>query len=151
MIEADYDAFLDRAVREYAEDKVKAGNWSPEVALEKSRLEFLKFLPEGTQTPDQHLFSVIDDSTGTKVGMIWFGVLRSSPPPFAFVYDIHIEDQFQGRGYGKRAMLAVEDKVKALGLDRIALHVFGHNQVARSLYEKIGYEITNINMSKSLR
>jgi predicted GNAT family acetyltransferase len=30
------------------------------------------------------------------------------------------------------------------------LHVFGHNQVARALYEKIGYEVTNVLMSKKL-
>ena len=37
------------------------------------------------------------------------------------------------------------------GLETLALHVFGHNPGARALYEKLGYEITNINMAKHLR
>ena len=39
---------------------------------------------------------------------------------------------------------------EALGFDTIALHVSGHNQAGRALYEKMGYEITNINMAKKL-
>ena len=32
----------------------------------------------------------------------------------------------------------------------ISLHVFGHNRVARALYEKLGYETTNVNMTEKL-
>jgi hypothetical protein len=47
-------------------------------------------------------------------------------------------------------MLAMEAEVKAMGLDRISLHVFGHNPGARRLYEKLGYETTNVYMAKQL-
>ncbi|KAB2854509.1 MAG: GNAT family N-acetyltransferase, partial [Anaerolineae bacterium] len=49
-----------------------------------------------------------------------------------------------------QAMLALEDEVKKVGLDSIGLHVFGHNQSAYALYQKIGYETTNIVMAKKL-
>jgi ribosomal protein S18 acetylase RimI-like enzyme len=70
--------------------------------------------------------------------------------PLAFVYDFLIYEEFRRRGYGKQAMLALEATVKELGIDKIALHVYAHNRVARVLYEKAGYEITGISMTKKL-
>jgi RimJ/RimL family protein N-acetyltransferase len=49
-----------------------------------------------------------------------------------------------------QAMTKLEGEAKRLGLDRIGLHVFGHNSAARPLYEKLGYVPTNINMVKHL-
>jgi RimJ/RimL family protein N-acetyltransferase len=37
-----------------------------------------------------------------------------------------------------------------LNVDKIALHVFVHNRIARALYEKAGFEITGIYMTKEL-
>jgi ribosomal protein S18 acetylase RimI-like enzyme len=47
-------------------------------------------------------------------------------------------------------MRAAEDEARRLGVDTIRLHVFGHNTRARPLYDKLGYEPTNIMMSKTL-
>ena len=40
--------------------------------------------------------------------------------------------------------------VKEKGFSRLGLHVFGHNKVARKLYESLGFETTNVVMSKGL-
>jgi ribosomal protein S18 acetylase RimI-like enzyme len=37
-----------------------------------------------------------------------------------------------------------------MAISKISLHVFGHNKIAISLYQKTGYEITNVLMSKTL-
>jgi hypothetical protein len=47
MTEEEFQAFLAESVPEYAAEKVKAGNWTPEEALEKSRNEHTRLLPEG--------------------------------------------------------------------------------------------------------
>jgi len=49
------------------------------------------------------------------------------------------------------ALRALEQEVARLGLTGIALHVFGHNTQAQSLYRKLGYETTNINLFKPIR
>jgi ribosomal protein S18 acetylase RimI-like enzyme len=149
MQPSDLEDYLALAVQEYAQDKIAAGNYAPSEGLEKARAEFDALLPNGTETPRQHLFSILNEA-GEKVGLIWLAEIQSGARRFAFIYDIRVYEAYQRRGYGKQAMLAVEEEAKALGLDRIALHVFGHNHVARALYEKLGYEITNINMSKNL-
>lgn len=149
MQQSDFESYLSLAVQEYAEDKIQAGNYALSEGLEKARAELDSLLPQGTETPNQHLFSIINEDDD-KVGIIWLAEIQSGVQRFAFIYDIRISEQFRRRGYGTQAMIAAEDEAKALGLDRIALHVFGHNKAAQELYEKLGYEITNINMSKKI-
>jgi ribosomal protein S18 acetylase RimI-like enzyme len=48
-------------------------------------------------------------------------------------------------------MLKLEEKARKLELNSLDLHVFGSNHVARKLYETIGYEITHVMMSKTLK
>jgi len=48
-------------------------------------------------------------------------------------------------------MEALEQKALSLGVDRIGLHVFGHNVRASSLYRKMGYEVTDLTMYKELQ
>ena len=150
MGENDLQAYLAETTPAFAEDKIKSGNWSDEEALEKSRQSFEKLLPAGVNSPGQHLNNIVDTELALTVGMLWFGMLEDLSHPFAFIYELHVFEEYQRRGYGKQAMLALEGEVKKLGLDRISLHVFGHNQAAQALYEQLGYEITNINMSKKL-
>ena len=150
MQEADLGTYLAESISGYADDKVKAGSWSPEEALERSRGEFRRYLPEGVNSPGQHLYCIVDTGQDVTVGMLWFGVMQDSPRPYAFLYELRIFEPFQDQGYGKRAMLALEAEVKAMGLDTISLHVFGHNPAARALYDRLGYEVTDLNMSKKL-
>lgn len=145
----DLESYLAVAVQEYAQDKIQAGNYTVSEGLEKASAEFDALLPQGTETPKQHLFSILNDEA-EKVGIIWLAEIQSGAQRFAFIYDIRIYEQYRRKGYGTQAMLAVEREAKALGLDRISLHVFGHNKAAQELYEKLGYEITNINMSKGI-
>ena len=37
-----------------------------------------------------------------------------------------------------------------MGIGKVSLHVFGYNHAARALYEKMGYQITGIGMTKTL-
>ena len=150
MTPAEFEAYLGQAVKTYADEKVKAGNWRPEEALERSRRDYLTLLPEGVASPNHYLFSIKDAETDQTAGMIWFGVTDQAGQPSAFIYDFSVAEAWQGRGYGKGALLGLEQKVKGLGITSISLHVFGHNRVARSLYEKLGYEVTNVNMTKRL-
>jgi ribosomal protein S18 acetylase RimI-like enzyme len=47
-------------------------------------------------------------------------------------------------------LLQLEKKAQELEADEIALQVFGHNYATRALYEKLGYETTNLYMAKPL-
>ena len=147
LSKAEFETYLEGAIQDYAQEHVTAGNWQAAEALDRARQEFQQLLPDGVASQNQHLFTVLNEAA-EPVGMIWFAV--QGTPPSAFIYDFRIHDQFQRRGYGQQAMTAIEARVKELGLARIGLHVFGHNHAARALYEKMGYQVTNVLMEKKI-
>ncbi len=149
----EYEPWRAALVEEYGQEHVRAGNWTPEEAHVKSDAEIRELIPEGTSTPDHHLYAVEDPATGEHVGMIWFHAKRGptdGKPIEVFIYDVQVYERFRGRGFGEAAMRSTEDEARALGFDTISLHVFGHNRTARALYDKLGYEPTNIRMTKKL-
>ncbi|HEU5098879.1 MAG TPA: GNAT family N-acetyltransferase [Roseiflexaceae bacterium] len=149
MTEAEFQAYLTPAIQEYAQEHVKSGNWQAEGAVEKSAAEYQELLPMGLATPDQHLFSLKDEH-GSTVGMLWFAVTKRSDKRRAFIYDVHVYDQFQRRGYATQAFQALEALAHNMGLAEIALHVFGHNTAARALYEKLGFVTQSVFMAKAI-
>lgn len=150
MNEEQFAVWREAIVKHYAEDKVKAGSWSADRALELSEADHRKLLPDGLATRDHYLFSIQDDGAGKQVGVLWLAVKDWGAGPLAFVFDLEVFEEFRRRGFAREAMLAAEEEAKKLGLDTIALHVFGSNHGARALYDKLGYEVTDINMSKRL-
>lgn len=150
MTPAEFEAYLQPAIAEYAADRIAAGNWSEAEAMSHAQQQFADLLPQGVATPNQHLFTIRDAASAQAVGVIWLALMPHFGQTTAFIYDLRIFDAFQRRGYGMQAMLAVEREAQALGMDRIGLHVFGHNSAAQALYLKLGYTITNVNMAKYL-
>ena len=144
--QAGFERFLERAIREYAEDHVRNGNWSADGAYEKSRKEFERYLPQGIHSPDQYLYSIVDDDDN-QIGVLWVQIKDQK----AFIFDFVIDDLFRGKGYGKRALAALDEKLRAMSVESIGLHVFGDNSTAQELYKKMGYRITGIHMKKTLK
>ncbi len=149
MSSAEYDGYFELLTHEYAKEKVASGNWPAEGAIERAVAEQLQLLPEGTNTPNHYLFSVVAPDEAEPVGILWYAV-RGEEKPFVWVYDIMIHDAYRRRGYASQAFEAMEAQVQALGIDSIQLHVFGFNRGAQAMYEKLGYEVTNLQMRKTL-
>ncbi|MGI0067766.1 MAG: GNAT family N-acetyltransferase [Thermoplasmata archaeon] len=141
--------YLDRLIPEYAEDHARDGRWTLEEANGRARSEVEGLLPQGIDTPDHYLFAI--RAGAEDVGRIWFARKHEAGgPPFAFVYDLLVYPQYRRRGYAETAMRALEPKVRDLGLERLALHVFGNNRAAIRLYERLGYATTNVLMAKTV-
>ena len=149
MNEKDFKSYLEFSVKSYAEEKVKSGNWPHEGSLERSEMEFKKLLPNGLKTPDNYLFSAMEGKTN--VGMIWIARRKEDGiNDIIWIYDIVVDPEERGKGYGYEIMKALETKTKDFSLSTIKLHVFGHNAPAIALYKKLGYSITNMIMEKNL-
>jgi ribosomal protein S18 acetylase RimI-like enzyme len=142
----DFERFLKQEIQSYAADHVRNGNWSPEGALERSRIEFEHYLPDGIHSKDQYLYSIINEAN-EKIGVLWVQVKDQK----AFIFDFVIDEAFRGKGYGKQALAAMDEKLKSMNVASVALHVFGDNIVAQELYKKAGFQITDIQMKKSLK
>jgi ribosomal protein S18 acetylase RimI-like enzyme len=142
----DFERFLEREIRIYAEEHVRNGNWSAQGALERSKAEFAQHLPDGIHSKDQHLYSIVDEQ-GRKVGVLWVQVRDQ----IAFIFDFVIDEEFRGKGYGKQALVAMDEKLKSMDVQSVGLHVFGDNVAAQELYKKAGFQITGIHMKKILK
>lgn len=150
MTEFEYQSFLERDIPEYAQEHVQAGNWHPSEALQRSRSEHGRLLPDGLATKGHYLFSIVDLQSGDRVGMLWFAADDNRPQPVAFLYNFEIYTPFRSKGYGLQALAALEEKVKELGLVKISLHVFGHNQAAQALYARAGFHVSSVFMAKEV-
>lgn len=142
----DFERFLERGIREYAEDHVRNGNWSAEGALERSRKEFEHLLPDGIHSKDQYLWSILSNA-GNKIGVLWVQVKDHK----AFIFDFVIDEEFRGKGFGKQALRAMDEKLKSMKVESVGLHVFGDNITAQELYKRVGFQITGIHMKKDLK
>lgn len=143
----EFAVFVTNGIKEYADDKVKAGTWLSEEALEKSKASFQELLPQQQETPNEHLLMIIDEEKATTIGSLWFHQEQTK----AFIYDFLIFEAYRNQGYGAKTLTALESYVKPLAIKEIGLHVFAHNQAAVHLYEKMGFQATDISMSKTIK
>ena len=142
--------FLDSLHDEYVRGLVEDASMSTEEAEEKATSDHAALFPDQKPQPDHHMY-VVERETGEPVGHV-FWAKRQAPGSGsrAFLYSISIDEPFRGRGYGRRAMELLEEEVRAVGLPGVDLNVWGGNDLARSLYRKLGFEERAIFMSKEL-
>jgi len=150
MAAEDFDTYIEKLTANYAKDNVRSGRWTREEALEKSVSQINSLLPEGIETQNHVFFSIVDEGTGDVVGYIWLHIAPGEGPKKAFIYDLIIFEKFRKRGYGRAALVALEEYAKEKRIASISLHVFAHNAAALSLYRKMGYEVTSMNMKKNI-
>ncbi|WP_066172752.1 GNAT family N-acetyltransferase [Bacillus marinisedimentorum] len=148
MSETDFRAFYDFAIDDYAKEKTKAGNYTEEEAQERSKQDFANLLPDGLETENHLLWTITATETHEKAGYLW--IFADSSSQTAFIYNIVVFDNFQGKGFGTEALGQLEKVLKERGIKKLELHVFGHNKGAFRLYERLGFGVTNIIMAKSL-
>jgi ribosomal protein S18 acetylase RimI-like enzyme len=147
MTDDEFTAWLEPMIRDYAAQHVASGNWAPEDALELARTQTRSLLPDGARTKEHYLYTTRDAATGEAVGILWVNVRTKAGRTEAFIYDIVVNEDRRGRGYGRATMLACVERSRELGASSLGLHVFGDNTVARSLYTSLGFVETNVHMS----
>jgi ribosomal protein S18 acetylase RimI-like enzyme len=150
MTEDDYQPFIVWAMEDYAQQQVKAGAWRPENAEALAQQAFEALLPQGLSSSKQFLYVIERDEDGEKVGYVWYGIREEEEDRFVALYDLVIFEPYRRLGHGSGALQAMERQVREKGMERVVLHVFGHNEGARALYKKMGYVERNVTMMKEL-
>jgi ribosomal protein S18 acetylase RimI-like enzyme len=150
MTVSEFEVYLKKSLPNYAQEKMKGEGLTEEEAMKVAQESFERLLPKGIESDDQFLFSIVDDSSNDVVGTLWFARKISGTRKSAFVYDIILDATVRGKGFGKVIMQLLEEEVRKQGLSSIGLHVFGHNDVAISLYKKMGFRVTNQTMVKEI-
>ncbi|MGE5093723.1 MAG: GNAT family N-acetyltransferase [Betaproteobacteria bacterium] len=148
MTQAQFDDYLERAVPEYAQAHVEAGDCDPDDALQRARADYVALLPAGLRSENQFLYSIHAPGQAQPVGMVWFEIREQDDRKSAFIWDFRIDPSQRGKGYGKDTLMRVDEHLRALGARYVSLNVLGQNHRARALYEKHGFRVTGIGMRK---
>jgi GNAT superfamily N-acetyltransferase len=132
----------------YAADMVEQAGMSPERAAAKAAGDVQRLFPGAIPSAQNSVYVI--EADGEPAGDLWLTEREETMEPCLFVYDIRLDERYRGRGYGRAAMLFAEDEARRRGIDRVALNVFGGNEVARGLYRSLGYEENAVAMSKKV-
>lgn len=140
-------------ITEYAQDLSSNSNYSVEQALAYATHSFDGYLPEGVNSPNDHLFCIENSNaiSGEEqlVGYLWYGLGQEDSA--AFIKDFYVLPQCQRKGYGSACLEALEKQLMDQGIFEIKLRVAADNPQAKRLYEQMAFVVTGFNMSKSLK
>ncbi|MEP7059815.1 MAG: GNAT family N-acetyltransferase [Actinomycetota bacterium] len=150
MTRKEFDAWRAPQIVEYAAEMARNARRATDDLMAQSRREFAELLPHGVDTPGHRLLIAFVPETGRRIGWLWIAEREADGGKVAWIYDIVVEENLRGRGYGRALMAEAEVQAREMGLTRIALNVFGDNAIARSLYGSSGYHETARQMAKDL-
>lgn len=150
MTETDFAEFKPFMVEDYAQDLARNFRTTIEEARLNSARQIDELLSQGLATPHHALFNILSagGQDSLRVGYLWIDADEEKKR--CFILDIYLLEAFRNRGYGRETLELLEVKMLEKGIQRIGLHVFAHNDHARQLYTKMGYEVTGYNMQKWL-
>lgn len=140
--------WMERSAAEFAGDLIAIGR-PPEHAHTIAMRDLEESFPNGEPEGGHAVFDVLDDS-GSPVGYLWIGPDSSDDPGAWWVWDITIDADNRGSGFGRDAMVLGEQYARSHGARTIGLSVFAFNTAARGLYESLGYDTTSLKMLKKL-
>lgn len=148
MTASEYDVWRGPSIEEYAQSFVDSGILTIDEARERADKEFAELLPDGLETPDHMLWTAYDDAT--RVGILWVKYGGEAPHRRAFIYDIHVDEQYRRRGHAQAMIETLMADARKQGVASIGLNVFGHNAGAMELYRKLGFEVSSTSMRRTL-
>ena len=140
---ADWRAEMERG---YASDAAESGDMLPEQAAASAAAQTDQLLPNGLSTANHSFLCLCagDEVVATN----WIAHHRA--PGMSWVYAVEVHERCRGKGYGRAAMVIGERATLDAGDTHLALNVFGHNHVAISLYNRMGYRAYDAGRSVDL-
>ncbi len=69
---------------------------------------------------------------------------------FAYINDFMVTESYRGQGVGRDLITSVEEYAKQKGINQLKLHVVPKNDLAREVYQKMGFEEDDITLVKKL-
>lgn len=146
MTGATLTAWLDRTRAQYVAERTASGDSAAEAEANASA-SLERMAPGGVPAPGQ-LMGHVCGPEGV-VGHLWVGPAGADPARW-WVWDVEIQAEFRGRGYGRAAMELADRLARDNGATTIGLNVFASNEVARRLYASLGYNDASVTMRKDL-
>lgn len=128
------------SVKAYADHLIKSGDERFRFkALRAAKGEFRDVFPDGADSADNYLYIVVNEDN-EKIGVIGY---QKSPfeENAAFVTENVIKEEYRGKGYGKSALIKLQEDAREKGFSKMVLNVFRHTPVSFAMYEKNGFKV----------
>jgi ribosomal protein S18 acetylase RimI-like enzyme len=150
MTEAGFSEYKPLAVEATAQAFARNLRIPIEEARSKAASRFDRSLSSGLSTPNQFLYDIRleEDTVVNRIGYLWLDVNETEDR--CFIFDIHLHEEYRGKGWGRKTLELLEAQMTERNIQRIGLHVWGDNVVARELYDKLGYQLIGSDMQKRL-
>ncbi|MBN5366417.1 GNAT family N-acetyltransferase [Serratia marcescens] len=129
------------SLNDYVEDLMANHRYSRKKAQIEASKSFKAALPAGINTQNNHFRTYEHDSQAA--GYLWFSLEDNS----AFLSDIMLLPEFQGKGMGRDFIRAFLNELTQQGAYEVELRVSPDNQRALKLYKEFGFRITGFDMS----
>jgi ribosomal protein S18 acetylase RimI-like enzyme len=150
MTQEQYDVYRPAAEADYGRNIAESGALAEADATARAAEDFGRLLPDGLASEGHVFLTAYDADSGDEVGMLWLHLEPKSDGLHAFGYDFEVREDLRRRGYGRAVMVAAEEECRRRGVVAVRLNVFGFNRGAQALYEQMGFEVTNVLMTKRL-
>ncbi len=149
MTDVETKAYVARAVAGYADQLAEFGGRDRADAQAKAEADLGRAFPDGQLTEGHRL--LVAEAAGQVVGRLWIAPEGPGwPEGTAYVFDIEVQEAARGQGFGRDIMVAAETEARDMGCTSIALNVFGGNAPAIRLYQSLGFQVTSLQLRKSL-
>lgn len=146
MTSEEYDNYFEFTWANYAEEQIIAGLSKEEAKVNIERT-IKELIPDGFKTKHNFFYNIKKEEK--TVGYIW--IWHNVKNHILFLPEIYIMEADRGRGIGEIAIKFFENKAIELKVQKLKLHVFGHNTNAQNFYKKLGFRPTNVVMEKVLK
>jgi ribosomal protein S18 acetylase RimI-like enzyme len=95
---------------------------------------------------------IAEADPGERAGVLWFGVNRNplTGEDEGWIYNISVVPRFRRQGVGARLMAHAEAHARREGFRILGLMVSAHNENARRLYARQGFEEANVIMRRRI-
>ena len=97
------------------------------------------------ESPNTHLF-VIYAPDGIPTGMLTVGIYNTATGSKAWIEDVTIDENYRGRGYGKKIVEHAINFIRDSGIESLSLTSNASRVAANKLYQKLGFEMYPTNV-----
>jgi ribosomal protein S18 acetylase RimI-like enzyme len=139
MDEGQFQDSVSRSTVRHSADMVRRGHWADPGALEAARAEFAQLLPQGRATPNRRFRTIVDATTGARVGETWCTVRFHGGKLQYWIDWLWVDEAHRRKGFARATLLVLREEALREGADRVGLFVISDNLPARTLYEDLGY------------
>jgi len=134
-----------RQINKYSRDIHDRINYFLKVLTGKERDVSVEQLNQLFESKDIHLFLTFD-TDNTVMGMMTLAVNNLSTGKRAWIEDVVVAPEHQGKGIGRKMMNFIVDFAQKEKVNSLMLISNPNRTVANNLYQSIGFEIREANV-----